>query len=76
MSTDDYTILGLRAQILENWRYAHPENANVVIVISRERSATRRQDNNTPEPKESPEETEMKRFHNALGHVIDLASRK
>jgi hypothetical protein len=30
---------------------------------------------NTKESNKSPEEKEMERFHNALGHVLDLASK-
>ncbi|KAH0282871.1 hypothetical protein M436DRAFT_84904 [Aureobasidium namibiae CBS 147.97] len=32
--THDFAILGLRTQILENWRYVYPDNANVVIITS------------------------------------------
>ncbi|KAG9525349.1 hypothetical protein KCU93_g5976, partial [Aureobasidium melanogenum] len=139
MSAENHTIMGLRTQILENWRYVHPENANVVIVtlretyghhyqavIAQDRSegnriflrsqfnkepelALRRlleltsdmvckasrkiptealevkpldkdtnntQDKSTNKWKASIEEIEMKRFHKALGHVLDQASRK
>ncbi|KAG9740740.1 hypothetical protein KCU73_g9118, partial [Aureobasidium melanogenum] len=142
MSAENHTIMGLRTQILENWRYVHPENANVVIVTSREtfgafgynyqaviaqdrsegnrifltsqfnekpelalhrlleltsdmvckasteiptealevkpldKDTNKTQDKSTNKRKASLEEIEMKRFHNALGHVLDQASRK
>ncbi|KAG9518918.1 hypothetical protein KCV07_g5223, partial [Aureobasidium melanogenum] len=141
MSAENHTIMGLRTQILEDWRYVHPENANVVIVTLREffgpfgynyqaviaqdrdegnriflksqfneklelalhrlleltsdmvckastevptealdvkpldKDTNKTQDKSTNKRKASLEEIEMKRFHNALGHVLDQASR-
>ncbi|KAG9742879.1 hypothetical protein KCU73_g8552, partial [Aureobasidium melanogenum] len=37
MSTSESTILGLRTQILENWRYMYPGHTNVVILTTRQR---------------------------------------
>lgn len=41
-----------------------------------DKDTNKTQDKSTNKRKASLEEVEMKRFHNALGHVLDQASRK
>ncbi|KAG9525279.1 hypothetical protein KCU93_g5974, partial [Aureobasidium melanogenum] len=38
MSIQDNTIVGLRAQILENWRYVEPYAIKPIIIIARNNS--------------------------------------